>query len=1160
MQHNNQSKRKFLALFLSTIMICSAGAALASCSDTDSSSSSSSSSTTTKVDNGTIKNAGFEMDDYKESTPIITSVNAWTRSVNSVTSGSALSSKAASGVIDTTKWDELKKVNFEGEDFTKWTEEKAEKEWENMSLSDKLAYYEAWEKTNEDDDKELEDLEFYQSFNIDLDDIPDCDNPKTHDWTDEKSKEDDFKSNVLMIHNEYSNSTYTDIGTAQKYTSSTTVTVSANTSAKFSVWVKTSDLTCTSSSGESQPAVDKGAYISITNSLGSTSLDPLEVKNINTENVTTHNGWVKYEFYLRGATFADSKFTIVLGLGQTGGTDRSEYVNGYAFFDDIQFETISSETGDLSNEWFVVKHNDEKADKIVNASEESYDVYAIDFYEAAKAEEWKKDEEGKINENGIYMLDSKWDIDPTTEKRNDSVYTAADKATGAVTYPGLGISTANDKTKVYANKAAMASDNNAYLSSVYNKHFKDGKFINNDEAVLMILSVDGAAYTAKSEATSITLDPDKYAAVSFFVKTSAMNGSTGANATLIDGTNKHTISAIDTTTVATTDVDDETKDIYDGWVRCYFFVANKTDAQKTFTIELGFGPTTVIDTTKSAYETGFAAFTKFEYYTFADEKAFDSALSGSYAKNVSLVGSEEVATGDSGFDTAASVPSDAIEKGFATPQNYKGVYSDSDYVNGGGNGTNIAINQHEAKNSPLKAGLLNKEHAETDEYKAILQTLGDAEDSTWDSVFGNDTTQPLVIYNEKDQPKPYGFIGQSMSIASDMYETVSLRVKVSKNAKAYIYLVDMSDETHESFLSVDRKLSYWYDEDGNVCAKDPASKDFNARKDVAFKLQLNGLYKVNTAWAGAEGLDKNAYYANLSAYEKDADNNLVVAKGGVSYNYTDKWLNDGNDGIAFYYKDNAYYADSAKTVAVKDFTSVSALKPRYTAEEGKDLKIVVKGNSVTPVWQTVTFYIHTGDQAKNYRLEVWNGDRENKDNTSVNPQGSFVIFDAYTPDMVDEKFATLIDQRVEEIDESANLGNYFESVFSFYDSAKFLRYDKTADKNEVGDSYTSYSSSAYTKGVAYLNYANVDTGEYEIYADYSYAESTVTADPQDDDSDTDEEETETDSTNVWLLASSIAIAAALLFAVVSLIVRKLVVRNRRKRGALARSVNEKKNK
>ena len=521
-------------------------------------------------------------------------------------------------------------------------------------------------------------------------------------------------------------------------------------------------------------------------------------------------------------------------------------------------------------------------------------------------------------------------------------------------------------------------------------------------------------------------------------------------------------------------------------------------------------------------------------------------MSGSYAKNVTLTGSEEVEMGDSGFDSAASVPSNAIETGFANPPNFKGVYSDSDYVNGGGDGTKTTINKNE------NAGLLNKKHAEN--YTAILENLGGA-GATWDTVFGKDATQPLVVYNATEQSKPYGFIGQSMTISSETYETVSLRVKVSQGATASVYLVDMSDETHESFLSVDRKLTYWYDDDGNICAKDPASKNFYA-KDVAFKLQPNGLYKVNTAWSGASGLNANDYYANLTAYEKDNDGNLIVAKGGVSYNYTEKWMNDGNDGIAFYYnKDNqTYYADSAKKVAVKNIASVGALKPRFEAENGNALKVEVKGTVATPVWQTVTFYIHTGDQAKNYRLEVWNGDRENK----VNAAGSFVIFDAYTPDAVDEKFSTLIDQRVEEIDADETVGSYFESVFSFYDSAKFLRYDKTADKNDVGNSYESYLSSAYTQGVAYLNYAS--GGEYEIYADYSYAETTVTADVEADEEEDTEEETPTDPTNVLLLASSIAIAAVLLFAVVSLIVRKLVVRGRRKRGALAKSVKEKKNK
>lgn len=1125
MKHNNQSKKKFLALFLSVMMTCSAGVALASCSDADSSSSSSSSSssTSTKVDNGVIKNAGFEMDDYQESTPIITSVNNWTRSINSASSGSALSSKTASGVVDTTKWSELTEANFDGEDFTTWTEDKAKAEWENMSLKDKLAYYEAWEETNEDDDKNVSDLDFYESFNIDLEDIPDCENPKTHDWSDTSSTDEDFESNVLMIHNEYSNSTYTDIGTAQKFTSSTSVKVVANTSAKFSVWVKTSDLTSTTTGGEAQPAVNKGAYISISNSLGATSLDPLEVKNINTD------AWTKYQFYLKGSTFADTTFTIVLGLGQTGGTDRSEYVNGYAFFDDIQFETITNEAFNegVSNNAKIVKFDNEKADKVVNAADETFGAYALDFSTAATAGEWK---------NGTdYVLNGDWKVDPTTETRNNKTYTAVKH---------FGISTANDVKKVYASKTAMTSENNAYLTTVYNKNFKESPFISDDEAILMLLSVDGAAYTAKSNATKMTLEADTYAAISFFVKTSAMNGATGASATLIDGANKTSITAVDTTTVLTTDVGDE-KDVYDGWVRCYFFVSNKTDEAKDFSIELGFGPTTVLDTTKSAYATGFAAFTKFEYYEFADKQAFDSALTDQYSRIVTLSGSEETASGDRGFDSVAAVPSNAIETGFANPKNYKGVYGDSDYVNGNGDGSNITINQHES------AGLLNKEHAEN--YNSILEKLGGA-NATWDTVFGNDTTQPLVIYNETAQSKPYGFIGQATSIASNSYETISLRVKVSKGATASVYLVDMNDETHESFLTVDRKLTYWYDDDGNVCVKDPASKDFRENKDVAFKLQPNGLYKVNTAWSGASGLNANDYYANLSAYEQDSEKNLIVADGGVSYDYTDKWKNDGNDGIAFYYKDNAYYADSAKTIEVKDLKSVSALTPRYTAEAGKELKMEVTGTTDTPVWQTVTFYIHTGDQAKNYRLEVWSGDRENK----ANGAESFVIFDANSPDAVDEKFATLIDQRVEEIDLDETAGSYFESVFSFYDSAKFLRYDKTADENEVGNSYESYVSSTYTASVAYLKYAK--NGEYEIYADYTLTETTVTADVEEDDGETEDEETETDSTNLWLLASSIAIAAVLLFAVISLIVRKLVVGKRRKRGALARSVKEKKNK
>ena len=90
-------KNKFLALCLSAMMLSSV-TALAACNDSSAtdSSSSSSSSTSQEKDTGLIKNAGFET--YDDKNAINTSATGWSRSVNSTTSGSALSSKAASGI------------------------------------------------------------------------------------------------------------------------------------------------------------------------------------------------------------------------------------------------------------------------------------------------------------------------------------------------------------------------------------------------------------------------------------------------------------------------------------------------------------------------------------------------------------------------------------------------------------------------------------------------------------------------------------------------------------------------------------------------------------------------------------------------------------------------------------------------------------------------------------------------------------------------------------------------------------------------------------------------------------------------------------------------------------------------------------------------------
>ena len=337
-------KKKFLALCLSALMLSSV-AAFASCKDSDatdsSSSSSSSASTSEEKDTGLIKNAGFET--YNASNAINTSATGWSRSVNSVTSGSALSSKAASGIIDLSEdaWKNLTGSYYDNPNTVKTlTEAQAEAVWDNLTVRDKLAYYDQWKEDNEDGTIS-KDLKFYESINIDSGDIPKIDRFDTHHKEGDEGYGEDTK--VLMIHNEYpesdSSATYKALGTAQKYTSSSTVTIKAGSAAQFSVWVRTQDLQSSSTSGEPQEAVDKGAYISITHSVGGKSLDAYRVENINTEQMSEDdlsNGWKQYTFLLKGSSYADTTFSIVLGLGQGGGTFRGEYVNGYAFFDDIQ--------------------------------------------------------------------------------------------------------------------------------------------------------------------------------------------------------------------------------------------------------------------------------------------------------------------------------------------------------------------------------------------------------------------------------------------------------------------------------------------------------------------------------------------------------------------------------------------------------------------------------------------------------------------------------------------------------------------------------------------------------------------------------------------------------------------------------------------------------
>lgn len=1184
MENNNKTrKNKFLAMCLSVMMVASAGAALAACSDedTDSSTSSSSSSTeSTYVDTGLIKNSGFETPyTLDASNAILKSVTGWTSSVNSTTSGTANSSKAMSGVIDISEaeWKKLTTSYFENPDDAKaLTENEAEELWDKLTTRDKLTFYDAWTEANEDGDID-EDLDFYEEFNIDSGDLPDftdMENFVTHHTESDTGYGKDYK--VLMIHNEYpeksdESASYKALGTAQKFTSSSTVTVPAGASAQFSVWVKTADLQCSDTQGNPQAAVGKGAYITVNQSVGSTTLDVFQIKNINTEMMSeaeTSNGWVQYSFYLKGSSYTSTTFSIVLGLGQGGGTDRLEYVNGYAFFDDIQCEIISNETyedkivdiGIVEDN--VVKFDTEKNAKTINVASKSYTgekAFAFDFY-------------GDFISSPILSLLTDEQIkDTTSELSGKIVSSLAGKETA---WLGGGFDGSKDVTTVYAGldefmaAAGVTATSSAddfsipddptkedYLKSIYFKHFQGNDFVTDDDDMLMLMSAYGVAYTAESSyefsfKDSETGDVYDYMAISFFVKTSDLNGFTGAGITLTHGNNETSFTSLDTTNITPVAIGED-EDVYDGWQQCFFFVQNETeDPDATFTLTFNFGPTAFTkSTTKASFYSGFAAFTKFETRLLSEDE-YNSVSSGTYAKLATLSKADMSAAGNSGFATATTVGARKIEDGIANLKNYKGVYSDSYYVtpptaeSTDDDATQLlktSINLHE------NAGLVNrtyfKEYYTSDATLAPVWMQGltnltgeTTAEKVWKSAFG-DATQPLLIWNDGSNEKAYGFIGQSTTIAANTYSLISLRLKT--NALANVYLIDTDEGTYQSTLNVTRNLTYWYDEDGNVCTGNPDEK----KTEIAFELRSNGLYKANPKWSGYSKLPaslQNEYFANLSAYGEDSDGNKVIAENGATHAYTDAWDNIGESTIVFYKGGDNYYADEAKTTVVYDLKSVTiteatpdnALPCRYEATESKGLQYTV--TDTNGEWVTVTFIIHTGDSAKNYRLEVWSGDRANG---NANATGTYLIVDTNSPGDAETLFSDLLTLYQDKDDVTS-----FKGIFSFFDTDSFRRYDLSLDENSVTNLYKEsegYNPYNMEEGVAYLSY--LDGNDYRVLADYQYSERTVVKTAvSDETTDDSSSESSTESTaNPWMLASSIIVAVVLLAVVVLIIIRNV---------------------
>lgn len=791
--------KTLLVLFLS-IALCLSTALSVACDDNDSSpsnpsNSSSSVEDTTPTDAQTLKNGDFEFSTFKKEAkdfPVGTSIN-WIRSNDSIVS-SAVSSSYSSGIIDT-----------KTEDYD------AIKESKKLPKDNPGTPFDVM---TDEEKAEFADLENYEA------------------------NEDGKPANgtkILMIHNEVKNA---DIkGTAQKFTSSTSLSLGRHEVAKLSIWVKTVDL----ESSFYTDTKDFGAYIAIQNTIGSVSKAPAVIKNIN-----TNGEWVKYTIYLQPSDFATSSFKVVLGLGFGSKELKDEYVQGYAFFDNASFELVDS-IPDCSDDNTFNLYN------YANANGEYEDNSNL-----TKVQGLVTKAEGENYASRVFKINHARTV---TDENKKSL-----ALNGGTSKPNHGEATFAHGTIADVLKA-IHGENHEEKAPVSG----NALYVNHGDNYASTSYVT-AEFTAK--ANTIT----KY---SFWVKAETKHPTQKGLTITLNDLGTGSVEAIDTviaSSITTNDYEDENN--YN-WIEYVLYVSNTLDDEdRTFTLTFDFG-TTDKNLTDDIYSLtqGYAIITEPTGYVISEEDYSKVDSSYSYTAKASLTadlpnGIEDTEDAKDSYNfTYGANDAEAIKEGkVATNINsYRGIVGGSNMVGG--------QNENAYSHEKVTAGLVNSE------FYAGLGSLS--------KIGENKHLQPLMIKTEEGAPS-FGFVhtGSSLSLASTL--TVTVKVFVEGDAEAYIYLASTDALEQFSVLghsALEKELAI------KVTAADmPANGDW-LTVTLALTAGENSIpYRVEL-WNGARNSTENAkvgtvYFDQVTTNTSNSLDDLVniefVDETATETSYTQK--------------------------------------------------------------------------------------------------------------------------------------------------------------------------------------------------------------------------------------------------------------------------------
>lgn len=720
---------KTLTVLILSLVLCCSLALTAACGSGSTGSSSSSSSsadeTVYPTDYQSVTNGDFEFSTFKTedtSFPVSSSIG-WTLSRPSYLSNSAPTSKYSSGIVNT----------------------------------EKTAYEKIAEKAGFAKDGD----EYYNPGTPYDDGLVDYDYVVRPDGDEEFVNDDKLPmkgSKILMIHNE----TDDGEGTAQKFTSSSSLSLTKGTYGKISLWVKTYGLS------SAYDRDDFGAYVAIENTVSS-SLSPVIVKGINTD-----GNWVKYSFYLAANDLTDSSFKIILGLGfGNSGKLKNEFVQGFAYFDDVTFTEISASDYE----------NAETIDELcLFDGGESVDEDNL----IVTAKNGAVKNENKAFSHEVYAISHLGGDYSSVDFGGNVTSGAADK-NGADVSVSEAINAVND--------SAFVSDDDKIVAPVAISDGKAVYAIKND-------AKDNTKGDFEYTTSAFTVGSGEYFAYTFFVK-SYLERTTRTGLTItVNDLGKEGTSEYDhatTSLVSNLCTNDYENESYNNWRKYTVLISNTVDVaagdtDRNFSLTFSFGNDDGDNWDKAK---GYVIIAGFECkqlseteYNFANTTdAVKVALTADLPNGVE---SDSSSSDTYGF-TYATVDTSIVKNGGVASNvlNYTGVVGNSHAVGG------PEDNKYSADG--VLAGVINTkglveggDAGLSDEQIAEINNLGKAD--------GNDYLQPLMINNTK--AASYGFYGSSATLSANSVTLYTITVKPLGNAKAFVYLADANALDGFNVLSV----------------------------------------------------------------------------------------------------------------------------------------------------------------------------------------------------------------------------------------------------------------------------------------------------------------------------------------------------------------------